>query len=112
MSDRNTRLNKLYRDEGWGHITDDALGIAPVDVESQARSVASYAAEEIEHLRHDIERYIAIASEKDDEIDRLQARVAELESHLPSQKANPLRASQNDTPEGDDDTSTRADQGA
>ncbi len=75
MSDRNTRLNKRYRDEGWGHITDAALGIAPVDVESQARSVASYAADEIERLRHDIERYIAITSDQADEIERLRAEL-------------------------------------
>lgn len=46
------------------------------------------------------------------EIERLRARVAELESQIQSQKANRFRASQNDTPEGDADTNNRADDGA
>jgi hypothetical protein len=36
-------LNKFYREEGWGLITDKALGIPPIDVESQAREVARWA---------------------------------------------------------------------
>lgn len=38
----------MYRDEGWGKITDKALRISPSDVESQARSVARWAHTEIE----------------------------------------------------------------
>lgn len=42
-----TDLDEKYRAEGWGKITDAALGIAPSAVESQARGVARYAAQRI-----------------------------------------------------------------
>lgn len=37
------KLDETYREEGWGKLTDKALGIRPSDVESQARQVARYA---------------------------------------------------------------------
>lgn len=37
------RLNASYRESGWGRITDQALGVEPYDVESQARRVAEWA---------------------------------------------------------------------
>lgn len=49
-------LNKKYREEGWGIITDRALGIDPEFVESQARTVARWAYEEIERLSAEIAR--------------------------------------------------------
>lgn len=55
--ERNASLNKMYRDEGWGGITDEALGIEPVDVESQARIVAEWAFDQIKErdaLIHDM----------------------------------------------------------
>lgn len=44
-------INELYRQQGWGQITDKALGLEPENVESQARCVAAWAFEEIERLR-------------------------------------------------------------
>jgi len=44
-------LNATYRQEGWGRITDQALGIAPEDVESQARAVARWAFDEMARLK-------------------------------------------------------------
>ena len=44
-------LNALYRAEGWGLITDKALGIEPIHVESQARRVAEWAFHEITQLQ-------------------------------------------------------------
>lgn len=41
----NEKLNKLYRAEGWGLITDLALGVEPTEVESSAREVARKALE-------------------------------------------------------------------
>lgn len=41
-------LNAMYREEGWGRITDAALGIEPEHVESQAREVARWAADALE----------------------------------------------------------------
>jgi fructose 1,6-bisphosphatase len=40
-----TNLNALYRQQGWGQITDQAFKgeLAPLDVESQAREVARFA---------------------------------------------------------------------
>jgi hypothetical protein len=38
-------IDEECREEGWGRITDKALGIPPSDVESQARSVARWAFE-------------------------------------------------------------------
>ena len=49
------RLNARYRDAGWGHLTDAALGIAPCDVESQARRVAEWAHERIAALEAELE---------------------------------------------------------
>jgi hypothetical protein len=51
-----TQLNDKYRAEGWGKITDEALGIEPADVEMQARTVARWAYEEIKRLRAENER--------------------------------------------------------
>lgn len=44
------RLNARYRAEGWPAVTDAALKIDPVDVESQARSVAAWAHARIAQL--------------------------------------------------------------
>lgn len=48
-NERNERLNARYREEGWGLMTDQAFEgkLAPVDVESQARTVARWAYGEI-----------------------------------------------------------------
>jgi hypothetical protein len=43
--ERFPKVNAMAREEGWGKITDEALGILPENVESQARSVASWAHE-------------------------------------------------------------------
>lgn len=43
-------LDERFRAEGWGLITDQALGIAPADVESQAREVARWAHQKIASL--------------------------------------------------------------
>lgn len=45
-----TDINERYRDEGWGKVTDKSLGISPENVESQARTVASWAHGELERL--------------------------------------------------------------
>lgn len=56
MSTRATvDLDARYREEGWGRITDSALGIEPRNVESQARRVAQWAHERIEALEAEIE---------------------------------------------------------
>lgn len=47
-----TDLNKMYREQGWGLVTDKALKIEPKDVESQARTVAQWAYDEI--LKRDL----------------------------------------------------------
>lgn len=44
-------LNEMYRAEGWGNVTDQALGIPPENVESQARMVASWAHTELSQLK-------------------------------------------------------------
>lgn len=49
------QLDARYRDAGWGHLTDAALGIAPCDVESQARRVAEWAYERIAALEAELE---------------------------------------------------------
>lgn len=49
-------LNKRYREEGWGQITDKALHILPENVESQARTVARWAWDEIQKLTAKIEQ--------------------------------------------------------
>lgn len=51
------RLDENYREEGWGRVTDAALGgcVRPADVEAQARIVARFAHAELEKLRHRIE---------------------------------------------------------
>ena len=41
-TDTDAKLDERYRKEGWGVITDIALGVAPSDVESQAREVARW----------------------------------------------------------------------
>ena len=38
-----SKLDELYRQAGWGRITDAALNIEPQYVESQARDVARFA---------------------------------------------------------------------
>lgn len=48
--ERFPRVNAMAREEGWGTVTDAALGILPEDVESQARVVARWAAARIEEL--------------------------------------------------------------
>ena len=54
MVDR-AKLNGMYNDEGWGELATTALGLEPVDVESQARTVARYAADRIEELEEEVE---------------------------------------------------------
>lgn len=49
-------LNDRYRQEGWGRITDEALGIPPQNVEASARSVARWAHDRIEAQAAEIER--------------------------------------------------------
>ncbi len=41
-------LDRSYRNDGWGRITDKALQIAPSDVESQARRVAEWAHDQLQ----------------------------------------------------------------
>lgn len=53
MSDRQERfprVNAMAREDGWGVVTDAALGILPENVESQARGVAKWAADRIKEL--------------------------------------------------------------
>ena len=45
-----SKLDELYRQAGWGRITDAALNIEPRHVESQARDVARFAHELISKL--------------------------------------------------------------
>lgn len=62
MRDAYTVINQWYYDEGWGQLAKDALGIEPLDVESQARRVARYAAAriaELEAAMNDIGRHFS-----------------------------------------------------
>jgi hypothetical protein len=45
------KLNASYRADGWPTLTDVALRIEPIYVESQARAVAEYALGEIQGLQ-------------------------------------------------------------
>ncbi|ARB06171.1 hypothetical protein FDH38_gp117 [Dinoroseobacter phage vB_DshS-R5C] len=51
--DRLDRLDALYREEGWGLITDQAFGgrVRPSDVELSARAVARWAHENMRMKR-------------------------------------------------------------
>lgn len=46
-----TDLDVKYREEGWGNLAAEALGIRPQDVESQAREVARFAQGRIDDLQ-------------------------------------------------------------
>jgi len=59
MREQRERLNKRYREEGWGKITDKALCIDPYDVESAARCVARWSYDHIKFLNHLIEDLVA-----------------------------------------------------
>jgi hypothetical protein len=54
-----TDINKIYRDEGWGKITDLSLGIPPENVESQARMVARWAHDRISQLEKGIKSVVS-----------------------------------------------------
>lgn len=66
-------LNVHYREEGWGRITDAALGIDPVNVETQARLIAQWAAAHIDQLTARIEELV----QSDKAWGRLHQRVVE-----------------------------------
>lgn len=53
-SERFPRVNAMAREDGWGIVTDAALGILPEDVESQARVVARWAAARIKELEAEV----------------------------------------------------------
>jgi len=80
LAARDTALDATYREEGWGLITDKAFvgRLRPLDVESQARTVARYAYDE---------QVTAIAAfnargeqlvEQDQEITRLNVELGKL----------------------------------
>lgn len=77
------RLDKMYREEGWGLITDKAFGgrLRPQDVESQARDVARRA---YESEKAHIARENAMGTEleqKDRDLANLQ-RIADAHARL------------------------------
>jgi hypothetical protein len=65
QKEQDDKLNASYRADGWPTLTDVALRIEPIYVESQARAVAEYAWGEIKGL---------------------QKRIAELETALETAK--------------------------
>jgi hypothetical protein len=75
MKENNAQLNNKYRVEGWGRVTDLALGIEPADVEMQARTVARWAYTEIERLRDNLEKMRLTAETFAAEVERLRAQV-------------------------------------
>jgi hypothetical protein len=48
---RYDEIDKMYREQGWPQVTDEALGIPPHQVESQARDVAKWAHEKLKSER-------------------------------------------------------------
>lgn len=53
------KLDRRYREAGWGLITDAALGIPPHRVESQARMVADFATELAGSLQELLDLHVA-----------------------------------------------------
>ena len=76
------RLNALYREEGWGKVSDAALGIEPYDVESQARRVAEWAHNEIERLNFEFNSLRARFNANERELAASQEREADLHNVL------------------------------
>lgn len=74
-------LDELYRDEGWGTITDQVFEgrVAPKDVESAAREVARWAFNEIDRLQKhtkELGAALSAADRKVDELTKVQERYA------------------------------------
>ena len=84
LAERDDKLDALYREEGWGLITDKAFGgsLRPMDVESQAREVARYAYDEqVKDMRAFNARGQQLV-EQDQEITRLNVELGKLRKEL------------------------------
>lgn len=82
-------LDEKYRQEGWGRVTDAALGIPPRDVESQARDVARWADVQLEakdtverHRRLEIARERVARYDAERELASLRVNNARLEQAM------------------------------
>lgn len=50
------KLRKMYRDEGWGKLAEEA-GFDPIHVESQARTAFQFCYDKIKFLQKCIQQY-------------------------------------------------------
>lgn len=77
-----TQLNARYREEGWGNITDEALGIDPADVEMQARTVARWAYVKFKEMNDLIKLQNELANARSKLIDELIKRLPEQQKEI------------------------------
>ena len=82
-------LNAMYREEGWGLITDKAFDgrVKPEDVGSQAREVARYAYDEKGKDTRAFNSQFDQLFEQDQEITRLNVELGKLRKELADAKS-------------------------
>lgn len=70
----NKSMNQQYRDEGWGVIAEDVLGIEPVSVNADARAIAQACHDELSARATTIAHLNSVL---DDETRRLKVTIAD-----------------------------------